>query len=69
MFDELSAGEIIAILSPLIAIQFGLAVFCIVKIVKEGTANLNKIAWCLIAAVANFIGPLAFLLYGKRKDR
>jgi hypothetical protein len=62
-------AQVIAIASPLVALELGLAIYCVVKIVKEGTANLNKVAWCLIVCLVNIFGPIAFLLVGKRRDR
>jgi hypothetical protein len=69
MFADLSPAEILALASPLVLIQLGLAVFCFVKILKEGTANLNKVLWSIIVIFVNFLGPLAFLLIGRKRDR
>jgi hypothetical protein len=69
MFEGMNAIQIIAMLSPLIALQFGLAVFCLAKIVRQGTANLNKVLWGFIVTFVNIFGPVAFLLFGRRKDR
>ena len=60
--------ELIKLFLPLIIIQYGLAAFCIVKIVKEGVANLNKWAWILIVLLINLIGSILFLSVGRRKD-
>jgi hypothetical protein len=69
MPDGMTVPQIIAMVAPLAALELGLAIFCVVKIVKEGTANLNKAAWCLIVCLVNIFGPIAFLLIGKRRDR
>jgi hypothetical protein len=69
MFEGRDVVQILALLSPLIAIQLGLAVYCLTRILKTGTANLNKLLWSLIVVFINVIGPLAFLLLGKRRDR
>jgi len=68
MFAGMDTAQIVAMLSPLVAIQLGLAVFCIVKIIRQGTANLNKPLWIVIAAFVNVIGPSAFLLFGRKRD-
>ena len=68
MFAGMDTLQILAMLSPLVAIQLGLAIYCIVKILRQGTANLNKPLWILISALVNFVGPIAFLLFGRRKD-
>lgn len=59
--------EMILMLLPVIAIQLGLAVYCIVKIFKEGVANLNKWFWLAICLFVNLLGPMLFLLIGRRK--
>lgn len=60
--------EMLLMVLPLIILQLGLAIFCIVKILKEGVQNLNKAAWILICVFANLIGPIIFLLVGRRKE-
>lgn len=60
--------NILMMLMPLLILQFGLMIFCIVKILKEGVANLNKGIWILIVIFANLLGPIMFLLVGRRRD-
>lgn len=64
---ELSISTILLMVLPLAAIQLGLAIFCIVKIFREGVANLNKVAWTLICLILNLIGPILFLIIGRKK--
>jgi hypothetical protein len=61
-------GQLVALLSPLVLLQVGLAVFCVIKVVRHGTANLNKALWILIIIFVNLLGSIAFLLVGRRKD-
>ena len=68
MNDLVFTTEMLLMLLPLLAIQLGLALYCIVKIVKEGVANLNKPAWILISLLVNLIGPITFLIVGRKKD-
>jgi hypothetical protein len=60
--------QLLTLLAPLVALQVGLAAFCVVKVIRQGTANLNKALWILIVVFVNILGPLAFLLFGRRKD-
>ena len=60
--------DILLLVLPLILLQLGLAVFCIFKIFKEGVENLNQVAWTLICLFANLIGPIVFLIVGRRKE-
>lgn len=64
---ELTA-ETLLILSPLIFLQLSLAVYCGIRIFKEGVQNLNKGAWFSICLFINVIGPVLFLLVGRKKE-
>jgi len=68
MFDQLNIQDMILLILPLAVLQYGLAAYCIVKIVREGVANLTRWAWILICLFANLVGPLTFLLIGRRRD-
>lgn len=65
--DFTNISTILLMALPLAAIQLGLAIFCLVKIFKEGVANLNKVAWTLICLIINLIGPIVFLIVGRKK--
>lgn len=60
--------DIILILSPLILLQLSLVVYCSIKIFREGVQNLNKWVWFLICLFVNVIGPVLFLLVGRKKE-
>lgn len=60
--------ENILLLAPLIVIEFSLVIFCIFKIFRQGTANLNKWAWLGIVVVGSLVGSIIFLLVGRRRD-
>ncbi len=60
--------NMILALIPIFIFQLLLAGYCIFKIVKDGTANLNKLAWIVIVLFFNLIGPIMFLIVGRRKD-
>jgi len=59
--------ELILLLLPLVAIQLGLAIYCAIKIFKEGVQNLNKWLWLAICVFCNLLGPILFLLIGRKK--
>lgn len=61
--------ERMLMLWPLVAVNMVLTFFCIVKIVKEGVRNLNEVVWVLIVAFTNLIGPILFLVIGRKKDQ
>ena len=60
--------DMLLVLAPLVLLQIGLTVYCGIKIFKEGVQNLNKWVWFLICLLINVIGPVLFLLVGRRKE-
>lgn len=60
--------ELILMLLSVIVLQLGLAVYCAVKILTEGVQNLNRWVWLLICLFINLIGPITFLLVGRKRD-
>ena len=59
--------EMILMILPLVALQLGLAVYCVVKICKEGVRNLSKWLWLVICIIPNLLGPVLFLMLGRKK--
>lgn len=68
MSDFSLTMDTVLMLLPLIAIQLGLVAFCWVKIFREGVENLNKWAWLAICLFINLIGPVTFLIIGRKKE-
>ena len=68
MNDFVLSTEILVMLLPLLALQLGLAIYCIVKIYSEGVQNLNKLAWSLICIFINLIGPITFMIVGRKRE-
>jgi len=60
--------DMLLILSPLILLQLGLVVYCSIKIFREGVQNLNRWAWLFICLLVNIIGPVLFLLVGRKRE-
>lgn len=58
--------ETLLMVLPLIVLQLGLVIFCVVKIFREGVQNLNRWAWLGICLFFSLIGPLAFLIIGRK---
>lgn len=68
MFDNLLSTEALVAIIPLFLIQFSLVVYCVVNIFKYGVANLNKLVWIVIVIFVNLLGPIIYLMVGRRKD-
>lgn len=64
---EITNSMILMVL-PLVLIQLGLAAFCVVKIFKEGVQNLNKWTWLAICVLVNLLGPIIFLIVGRKRS-
>ena len=67
MFGTEITQDMLLMILPLVVLQLGLALYCIVKILREGVENLNKPLWILICLLLNLIGPVIFLIVGKKK--
>ncbi len=59
--------ELVLILSPIVIIQLLMFAYCAYLISKEGVRNLNKPTWLLICLLFQILGPIAFIVLG-RKD-
>lgn len=66
MFEGLNVLEIIKLLMPLIILEFALRIFCIYLIIKNGVKNFSKLIWIVIVLIFTTIGPILFLLFGRR---
>ena len=55
-------------LIPVVVIEYGLLIIAIVQLVKNEVRYLPKWGWALIIVFINIIGPIVFLLAGKKKD-
>lgn len=63
---ELLTPQLLLMLIPLALLQTSIAIYCAVKIIREGVANLSKPAWLIIVLVLNLVGPIAYLLVGRK---
>jgi len=58
----------VAGLALVAVILVGFVAFCIVDVVRREPKVLPRWAWILICLFANLVGPLTFLLIGRRRD-
>lgn len=68
MGEFILTGDIVLMLLPLVLIQLGLALYCAIKIFREGVQNLNKWAWLAICLLINLLGPITFLIIGRKQE-
>ncbi|MBS4535332.1 PLDc_N domain-containing protein [Clostridium sp. D2Q-14] len=68
MLEGLSTMEIFKMFLPVIIVELALKMFCLVSIFKNGVKNLNKIAWTLVVLLISTLGPIVFLIFGRRNN-
>ena len=54
---------------PILIIEYGLMIFALVQLFRNKVRYLPKWGWALIIILINIIGPVVFLLVGKKKDK
>lgn len=67
MFENMSTIDVIKLLAPMLVIQFGLVAYCSIHILMKGVRNMNKGIWIAIVVFINLIGPILYLLLGKKR--
>lgn len=62
--------EYLPFLIPLLVIQYGLAFYCLVKLLKQQSVHyLNKWIWAVLILFIQFIGPILYLMTeGKEQE-
>ena len=66
---QLSTSQLL-ILLPLILIELGLVVFSLVDLFKpeRRVVGDNKLIWALVIVVVGTIGPIVYLLAGRKQN-
>ena len=63
------ASQIIVLLLPIIAIQVVLMILALIDLFKrKKVTGGNKIIWGLVIVLINFIGPILYLVIGRKED-
>lgn len=53
-------------LIPLVILQYGLAIYTIIHIVRHPNYKFgNTVMWVLIALFLSFIGPISYFMFGR----
>ncbi len=60
--------KLLPLFIPVIVIEYGLMIFALVKVIHHEVSYLPKWAWILIIVLINIIGPIIFLLAGRKKE-
>ncbi|MCR4425372.1 MAG: PLD nuclease N-terminal domain-containing protein [Firmicutes bacterium] len=68
-FAGMSLAELLRLLLPLVVLESGLKAYCLISLSRNEASTLPKWAWALIILFVSTFGPLAYLIFGRRKDR
>lgn len=64
------SGSLLLIVLPLVLIELGLVVFSLVDLVKPDRRVIgdNKLVWALVIVLVGTIGPIVYLLAGRKQN-
>ncbi len=63
----ISTQELLSMLAPIIILQLGIAIYCLFLIWTKGVSSLNRWIWSAFVLFVNLLGPIAFLLFGRKR--
>ncbi len=65
-FDFMS---ILPLIIPLVVIQLGLAVYCLIDLARrEKVRGLPKWAWAIIIVLGELLGPIVYIFVGRVEE-
>lgn len=68
MLSGMTITEIIKLFFPLIILEVCLKIFCFYRLYKDKVKFFPKYIWFIIILVVSTIGPLGYLLIGRKQD-
>jgi hypothetical protein len=69
MNDELSTGQLAALIIPLVLIELGLMAFALNDLLRrQRVRGGNKWWWGILIVFFGMIGPIAYLFLGREED-
>lgn len=68
MLNGMTAIELVKLLAPLIILELCLKIFCFYRLYKDKVKFLPKYIWIVIILFVNTLGPLFYLLIGRKTD-
>jgi len=61
-------NQTLMMILPLVLVQLLLMVLCLVILYKDQVNYLPKWLWAIIIILGELIGPIIFLIFGRKKD-
>lgn len=69
MFEGLEIGKLILLLLPILLLNYGMVIYCIIDMFKDErkVKGNNKIIWLLVVGFVNMFGWIIYLLIGREE--
>ena len=69
MDDLNTLKELLPFLIPIFLLEIGLLVWAIIDVARrEHVTGGNKLVWILVIVLINIIGPLIYLIFGRKDE-
>lgn len=68
ILNGMPLSQLIIMISPILILQTILIIFSLIQLKKHGVKNFNEMIWLLIILFVNTLGPILFLLFGRKTD-
>ncbi|MBH5320162.1 PLDc_N domain-containing protein [Paenibacillus sp. GSMTC-2017] len=69
MEESFEISKVLAIVAPIIVIQFILMIIALILCVKAEQTRGPKFMWVLIILLIQLFGPIAFFIFGRRNEK
>lgn len=60
--------QFLPLIIPLVILQLGLMIFCLVDLVRREHTRGPKWIWALVVIFGELIGPIIYLLFGRVEE-
>ena len=69
MIDGLDVGKLLLLLIPILLVNYGMVIYCIIDMfkVERKVKGGNKIVWLLVVGLVNMFGWITYLLIGREE--
>jgi DMSO reductase anchor subunit len=67
MDEAKTISDYLPLLIPVVLLQLGLAIFCLVDLARRNKTRGPKWMWAIIIIFGELVGPLVYLLIGREE--
>ncbi|MFC4737725.1 PLDc N-terminal domain-containing protein [Bacillus daqingensis] len=57
------------LIAPFVLLEFSLTLVALVLCIRQEMTKERRLVWILIIIFINFLGPIIYLLFGRRKKK